>query len=73
VPVQQTVFIESDSGVRFRSSRSPGSAVLLLGMAYWDGNEGAESEGGGWTNAGHAVSVKANGCLDGWIEVLFEQ
>ncbi len=36
-----------------------------LALAYWDGNEGREKDGG-WTDAGHVVSA-----LDGWIEVTF--
>jgi len=42
-----------------------------LSLAYWDGNEGAASEDGGWTDAGHAVSVAADEGLDGWIEIRF--
>jgi hypothetical protein len=36
-----------------------------LALAYWDGNEGREKDGG-WTDAGHVVSAEA-----GWIEVTF--
>jgi hypothetical protein len=36
-----------------------------LALAYWDGNEGREKDGG-WSDAGHVVSA-----LDGWIEVTF--
>ena len=43
-----------------------------VALAYWDGNEGNEGEGGGWTDAGHAVSIAADEGLDGWIEVLFK-
>jgi hypothetical protein len=34
-----------------------------LAIAYWDGNEGREKDGG-WSDAGHVVSA-----LDGWIDV----
>jgi hypothetical protein len=37
-----------------------------VAIAYWDGNEGRE-EDGGWSEAGHIVSA-----VDGWIEVTFE-
>jgi hypothetical protein len=48
-------------------------ATARVALAYWDGNEGAESEDGGWTDAGHAVSVEADEGLDGWIEVVLAQ
>jgi hypothetical protein len=47
-----------------------GSAKVAV--AYWDGNEGAVEEGGGWTDAGHAVSITVEQGIDGWVEVNFE-
>ena len=44
----------------------------MIALAYWDGNEGFEEKGGGWSDAGHAVSITADEGLAGWIEVLFE-
>lgn len=46
--------------------------VARIALAYWDGNEGRE-EDGGWTDAGHAVSIEADEGLDGWIEVVFPE
>jgi ethylbenzene dehydrogenase len=43
------------------------AAPAFLALAYWDGNEGRE-EDGGWTDAGHVQSAEL-----GWIEVAFEQ
>lgn len=45
--------------------------VGRVAIAYWDGNEGAEDKGGGWSDAGHAVSITADEGIDGWIEVAF--
>ncbi len=39
--------------------------TAFLALAYWDGNEGRE-EDGGWTDAGHVQSAN-----EGWIEVVF--
>ena len=53
----------------------PQDAQFTLGgttqvaLAYWDGNEGNAEKGGGWSDAGHAVSIAADEGLDGWIEV----
>lgn len=38
-------------------------ATAQLGIAYWDGNEGREKDGG-WTDAGHVTSAD-----DDWIDV----
>ena len=38
-------------------------STAQLGIAYWDGNEGREKDGG-WTDAGHVTSAN-----DGWIDV----
>ncbi len=44
--------------------------TAFLALAYWDGNEGREKDGG-WTDAGHAVSLDAEAGAEGWIEIVF--
>ncbi len=41
------------------------------GLTNPRGPGGAIDEDGGWTDAGHAVSIDADEGLDGWIEVTF--
>jgi hypothetical protein len=40
-------------------------SIARIALAYWDGSESQ----GGWTDAGHAVSVTTEEGLAGWIEV----
>ena len=57
---------------RLLQTGDPQDAQFALGgtafvaLAYRDGNEGAEGEGGGWTDAGHVTSAD-----EGWIEIVF--
>ena len=39
-----------------------------IALACWDGNEGREKDGG-WSDAGHAVSIAPGDGADGWREV----